>query len=278
MVAPGGDDAKNVAHAEIQHEACREDLLLDPEAEEYDIALTTLGVKKKLQAMKDFGVDDETSTGGDNEHRLSDASSTKQVCRGALPTNAQRVLPGTVDKDATYASTRLLISWELPLRIGLPRSYSFNFYDVSLAFLHADLGEEAYARPLVKFYPNCGGVWRLCTAMHRLKTAPKPWQLGSRSTSESYDHPGEVRLQAPKSYVFDMVDLCSSRATGATGTTSPRWEREDGTPHFDYDSHRLYRRIVGKLVWLVPIRPDLGYIAKALGRSLQSPPSATTPI
>lgn len=53
---------------------------------------------------------------------------------------------------------------------------------------------------------------------------------------------------------------------GTTGTRSPT--KEDGKSDVDYDSHRLYRRIAGKLLWLVPIRPDKSYLPKELSQTL----------
>lgn len=36
------------------------------------------------------------------------------------------------------------------------------------------------------------------------------------------------------------------------------------------ESHRIYRRVVWKLLWLVHIRNDLSYMSKELSRTLQS--------
>lgn len=73
----------------------------------------------------------------------------------------------TTDKDDTYSSTPLLISLKLLLRIGPTKKYKFNFYGVSAAFLHAELKENVYERPLVELYPGSGVVWKLCKALAR---------------------------------------------------------------------------------------------------------------
>lgn len=50
-----GPCSEKVNQAIVQQEACREEPLLAP-TEEYNIDLTTAGMKKDLQAMEDFSV------------------------------------------------------------------------------------------------------------------------------------------------------------------------------------------------------------------------------
>lgn len=83
---------------------------------------------------------------------------------------------GITDKGDTYTRTPLFISLKLLLLFGFPKNYSFNLYDVSTAFLHAELKEQVYVRPPVEFYPNGGVLWELQEAMYRLKAAPNAWQ------------------------------------------------------------------------------------------------------
>lgn len=39
----------------------------------------------------------------------------------------------------------------------------------------------------------------------------------------------------------------------------------------DAESYRLYRRVVGQLLWLVRVRPGMSYMSSELSRALQSP-------
>lgn len=78
-----------------------------------------------------------------------------------------------------------------------------------------------------------------------------------------------IHLRAPNSCITEMVDLGLRHGTaiGTTGTTTPT--KKDGeTSHLDYESHRVYRRIVGDLLWLVPICHDLSYVFNELGRTV----------
>ena len=46
---------------------------------------------------------------------------------------------------------------------------------------------------------------------------------------------------------------------------------QDGDEALDATEHRHYRRSVGRLQWLCPLRPDICYAVKELARSLSAP-------
>ena len=48
-------------------------------------------------------------------------------------------------------------------------------------------------------------------------------------------------------------------------------EIEDKVKELDEASHRRYRALVGKLMWLATVRPDLSFPVKELARAVQSP-------
>lgn len=66
---------------------------------------------------------------------------------------------------------------------------------------------------------------------------------------------------------MELLGLRNRKTVGTTGASAAR--KEDGTPHLDFESHSIYRHVVGKLLWLVPIRPDRSYASQKLNRSLQ---------
>lgn len=87
-----------------------------------------------------------------------------------------------------------------------------------------------------------------------------------------------MHLRAPKAYINDMIGtlgMQTRKHVGTTGSSTPT-RKKAGSPHLDAQTHRVYRRAVGILLWLVPIRPGPSYISKELSRALQSPPWATT--
>lgn len=74
-------------------------------------------------------------------------------------------------------------------------------------------------------------------------------------------HDDGINLQAPGSY---------GKWVNATGTSSTT-RRENCTSIVSAADRKTSRRVVGKLLWVVPLRPDLSYVAKELSRTLSSP-------
>lgn len=81
-----------------------------------------------------------------------------------------------------------------------------------------------------------------------------------------------IHLQAPKSHIKEgeLLGLGNGKPVSTTGTSSPT-RKEDGTSHVGVESHRISRRVVGKLLWIVPRRPDWSCVAKELHRTRQPP-------
>lgn len=67
----------------------------------------------------------------------------------------------------------------------------------------------------------------------------------------------------------ELLGLGRGKTVGTAGTISST-RRDDGTSHLDAASQRNNRRVVGKLLWLSPLRPGLSYVSKGLSRTLHS--------
>lgn len=111
--------------------------------------LTPAGMKKELQAIRDFGVYGEVIDRG--QGYSSDAVPTiwakrpkgsevrcRLVCKGCYQE--------TLHKGDTNASP-LLINQKLLLLVDLTKNFRFNFYDVGTTLCHAGLKEEVYVKP-----------------------------------------------------------------------------------------------------------------------------------
>ena len=61
------------------------------------------------------------------------------------------------------------------------------------------------------------------------------------------------------------------RRPASTAGTQEIKRIQDGGECLDNTEHRRYRRSVGRLQWLCPLRPDICYAVKALARCLASP-------
>ena len=61
------------------------------------------------------------------------------------------------------------------------------------------------------------------------------------------------------------MELCNPSATPGTAALRATDEHEQD---LSKEQHATYRKVVGKLQWLVYTRPDLAYATKELARSL----------
>ena len=50
-----------------------------------------------------------------------------------------------------------------------------------------------------------------------------------------------------------------------------RTENTGGVPLLQTEDVKHYRSVVGKLMWLIPLRPDMNFATKELSRALQGP-------
>ena len=74
-------------------------------------------------------------------------------------------------------------------------------------------------------------------------------------------------------YVDKMLEeanltTCRLALTPGTDTLRSRVEHEE---KLDADEHKKYRRLVGQLLWLSPVRPDITYAVKELSRGVPRP-------
>ena len=70
--------------------------------------------------------------------------------------------------------------------------------------------------------------------------------------------------------ILELVGLSTCRAATTTGTKTIK-QTLDTEEVLDEEGHSLFRKVVGKLQWLVPIRPDIAYATKELARRLTEP-------
>ena len=74
-------------------------------------------------------------------------------------------------------------------------------------------------------------------------------------------------------YVDKMLEesdllTCRSATTPGNDTLRKKVEEEE---LLSPEEHKQYRKLVGQLLWLSPVRPDITYAVKELSRSVQSP-------
>ena len=82
-----------------------------------------------------------------------------------------------------------------------------------------------------------------------------------------------IEMSMPTSYIdkmLEQLDMLKCRHAATPGTDSLR-KLIDSEELLSPEDHRLYRRIVGQLLWLSSIRPDIQFAVKELSRGLTSP-------
>ena len=82
-----------------------------------------------------------------------------------------------------------------------------------------------------------------------------------------------IKFRSKDNYLdeeFKEFGLESCRVASTPGSMGIK-RPIDGCNLLDEREHRIYRRVVGRLQWIVPARPDLCYPVKELERALSSP-------
>ena len=92
--------------------------------------------------------------------------------------------------------------------------------------------------------------------------------LGRRLKREN----GAIYLLPAENYIEEILEEHGlSKAKAATTPGSKDRKSSSLVSELDYDGAHNYRKATGKLMWLIPIRPDINYAVKELSRSLQAP-------
>ena len=89
---------------------------------------------------------------------------------------------------------------------------------------------------------------------------------------QTLKHNGDsIDVSMPTAYVTDLLKLCGMEDSKPPPTTGTSTVSEIQPAPLDRNEHKKYRAIVGKLLWLALIRPDIAYATKELTRDLTAP-------
>ena len=80
-----------------------------------------------------------------------------------------------------------------------------------------------------------------------------------------------IDISMPTAYVTDLLKLCGMKGSKPSPTTGTSTVSKILPEPLDRNEHKKYRAIVGKLLWLALIRPDIAYATKELTRDLTAP-------
>ena len=85
-------------------------------------------------------------------------------------------------------------------------------------------------------------------------------------------HNGDsIDVSMNTAYVTDLLKLCGMENSKPSTTTGASTVSKIQPEPLDRNEHKKYRAIVGKLLWLALIRPDIAYATKELSRDLTAP-------
>ena len=70
--------------------------------------------------------------------------------------------------------------------------------------------------------------------------------------------------------ILDEAGMKTCRAASIPGAGTLRKKVEEEEP-LSEEEHRKYRRLVGQLLWMSPIRPDITFAVKDLSRGVSAP-------
>ncbi|GKV36220.1 hypothetical protein SLEP1_g44372 [Rubroshorea leprosula] len=212
-----------------------------------------------------------------------------------------------IDYHDTFAPVAKLVTVRVLLAIAAMKQWSLHQLDVHNAFLHGDLHEEVYMS-LPPGHPRKGEhglVCKLNKSLYGLKQASRNWfakfshALLVIGFTQSFADYSLFSLSRGAScvyvlvYVDDMVITVASSPQGlylsqrkytiellndagllGSRTADTPMEQNlkllpsDGSPLIDGS---MYRRLIGRLIYLTITRPDISFIVNTLSQFLQSP-------
>jgi len=81
---------------------------------------------------------------------------------------------------------------------------------------------------------------------------------------------GGFEVKMGESYYQDL--LSQAGLSASRPVTSPAWgKQEDPDDHLSFAEMDVYRQLVGKLAWLLPVRPEISFRVKEAARHLSQP-------
>ncbi|KAA0056133.1 retrotransposon protein, putative, unclassified [Cucumis melo var. makuwa] len=232
-----------------------------------------LGYSQNSRAYRVFNnksmIDEEDETSNMSEARTT---STVEVSKADNPSDdlARLVAQGYtqvegVDFDETFAPVARLEAIRLLLDISCIQKFKLYQMDVKSAFLNGYLNEEVYVAQLKGFvdseHPK--HVYKLSKALYGLKQAPRAWY--ERLTIYL-----RVRIRNEYGWRTFVLFGSSNQAQNKWTLTATHVKLIRNTDGAEVD-HKLYRSIIGSLLYLTASRPDISYAVGICARYQADP-------
>ncbi|GAU20755.1 hypothetical protein TSUD_239490 [Trifolium subterraneum] len=203
-----------------------------------------------------------------------------------------------IDYTDTFSPVVKMTTVRMFMAIAASQHWPLFQLDVNTAFLHGDLNEEVYMKPLPGLpLPHPDLVCKLQRSLYGLKQASRQWNakltetLISSGYSQSkadyslFTKRTSIGFTAILVYVDDLVlKLQDPRLVFPFVRENTHWtyykpcstpmqpqlqlQKSSGHPIFDPTT---YRRLIGRLLYLTHSRPEISYVVSKLSQFLDSP-------
>ncbi|GKV47195.1 hypothetical protein SLEP1_g54115 [Rubroshorea leprosula] len=189
-----------------------------------------------------------------------------------------------VDYHDTFAPVAKIVTVCVLLAIVVVKQWPLHQLDVRNAFLHGDLYEEVYMT-LPPRHPQKGEkdlVYKLRKSLYGLKQASRMWFAKFSATlldmgfQQSYADYSLFTLTqgiylCQRKYTLDLLNDASFLGTQTTETLMEQNLKLTPSDGSLLEDPSLYRRLVGRLIYLTIMRPDICFAVNILSQFMQSP-------
>ncbi|WRX18121.1 Reverse transcriptase [Theobroma cacao] len=240
-------------------------------------------IPRKL-ADYDFALPPSLTSSSSTYTPTPKANSTDAMAKeiSALEENKTWVLSYTqiegVDFHETFAPVAKLVNVKFLLAVASVQNWELHQLDVNNAFLHGDLNEEVYMKiPQGFIRKGEQRVWndsdrivklkRYLDKKFRIKDLEKLKYFFGIEVARS---PSGIVLSQHK-YVLDILSECGLMGNKPSSFPIDQQHKLASDTRPLCSNPELYRRLVGRLLYLTITRPDISYVVHLLSQFMHNP-------
>ncbi|KAL2230326.1 UNVERIFIED_CONTAM: Retrovirus-related Pol polyprotein from transposon RE1 [Sesamum indicum] len=161
------------------------------------------------------------------------------------------------------------------LAVACKRHWFIHQLDINNAFLHGYIEEEIYMHPPQGYQVPKGHVYKLKRSLYGLKQSSRQWnleftkQLEKLGFVQSKAETGMIITQSK--YIKDILIDTGMMQSKATNTPLPAGLKLYAGSGEQLQNPEVYRRLLGRLLYLGFTRPDICHATQQLSQYMQQP-------
>ncbi|KAK4395433.1 Retrovirus-related Pol polyprotein from transposon TNT 1-94 [Sesamum angolense] len=160
-----------------------------------------------------------------------------------------------IDYIESFSPVAKAVTVRIFLAIAAGYAWPIQQLDINNAFLHGYLDEDLYVDPPEGYSVEPGFVCKLERSLYGLKQASRQWNLEFTHKLEQYG----FAQSANDHCLFTMHTNWSAVSLGATSTPFPPGLKLTTDSGAQLQNPDMYRRLVGRLLYLGFTRPDISH-------------------